>query len=464
VNPDAPPALLPNGSPCASGTACTSGICADGVCCNNACSGCNACARTLTGQPDGVCAPVSSGADPHNTCADETATNQCGNDGACDGSGACRKVATSHLCAAATCVGSTFTPASFCDGKGACTTVIQQSCGAFECSVTEGCRTTCTIQADCGSQSYCNTATGSCLPKVASGGACTQALACVSGSCVDGVCCENTCTGACKACSAAKTGASDGLCRPVKVGTDPDSECTADTGNACGLDGMCDGVGGCRYQVTGTPCGTASCTGEGIYTPRGQCNGSGTCMPGSPGNCPNSMLCASSTSCTTTCTDRSTTGCPSGYKCVGGSSCVAATMPCGDTRCPLANNGLCCVSVPINLGATYPWNYTCEDTTTCSLDPNRYINNPNYTRLNEGQTCASRADCPAGQVCCMTGVGCDGSGRPSASARCTTNTADCVDGTYNWGMQLCDPNLSPTECMSGSCTSEPCVKGFHSCQ
>ena len=63
VNLDAPPAQFPNGSPCAVGTVCASGICADGVCCGSACSGCNACGRVLTGQPDGICAPVLSGSD-----------------------------------------------------------------------------------------------------------------------------------------------------------------------------------------------------------------------------------------------------------------------------------------------------------------------------------------------------------------------------------------------------------------
>jgi hypothetical protein len=421
-------ALLGIGSSCTAGTACSSGFCVDGVCCNNACSGCNACSQTLTGQANGFCAPVPAGLDPHDTCADERGTNQCGNDGTCDGSGACRKVATSHQCTPASCDGGSFTPASNCNGTGACTTVTPQSCGAFQCSVTDGCKTTCTTQADCGSQSYCNTSTGSCLPKLATGAACTPTTGCLSGYCVDGVCCESACSGTCQACSTAKTGASNGLCRPVSAGSDPDSECAVDTGNACGRDGTCDGVGACRYQVLGTACGNASCSGEGSYTPRGQCNGSGTCVAGTAGPCTGHLPCASSTACATTCTDRSTTGCPSGYKCVGGNSCVLATVDCGGSSCAVANGGgNCCVYGPSSCEATEA---------ACIVGGEHQI------------TCNSKAECPTGQICCAQGNG------VSWIVFCTADAANCAGGPYSWAHQVCDPSLAaPSECLSGTCQS-----------
>jgi hypothetical protein len=428
----------------------------DGVCCNNACSGCNACSQTLTGQASGSCAPVTVGLDPHEACADETGTNQCGNDGTCDGFGACHKVATNHQCASASCIGGAFTAASNCNGKGACTTVTPQNCGAFQCSVTDGCKTTCTSQADCGSQSYCNNSTGSCLPKISTGGACTPSTGCASGYCVDGVCCESACSGTCQACSMTKTGASDGLCRPVKKGTDPDDECAVDTSNACGLDGTCDGVGACRYQVTGTPCSTSSCKGQGTFTPRSQCNGSGTCVAGKPDACPNNMLCASDTTCATTCTDRSTTGCPSGYKCVGGTSCAIDTMTCGSTACQLGTGQVCCETIPSNGNRNVPWTYTCENSASCSDDADP-------TLVNAPLACGSKADCPAGQVCCVTGITCDGIAAPTATSFCTSNTGMCGPGPYNWGVQACDPSL-PSECMSGTCSSFTCVKGISACQ
>jgi len=84
--------LLTNGSKCTTAGACSSGFCVDGVCCDKACAKCNACSQNLTGKADGTCAPATSGTDPHESCADETDANECGNDGNCDGSGACRKV------------------------------------------------------------------------------------------------------------------------------------------------------------------------------------------------------------------------------------------------------------------------------------------------------------------------------------------------------------------------------------
>src|SRR5512134_2011690 len=108
-------------------------------------------------------------------------------------------------------------------------------------------------------------------------------------------------------CSQAKTGSANGYSRGVSAGSDPDSECAADTGNPCGYDGMCDGAGACRYRRTSVSCGTASCTGQRTYTPLGHCNGAGSCILGTAGPCPNSMPCASTTVCATSCTPLSTT-------------------------------------------------------------------------------------------------------------------------------------------------------------
>ena len=48
---------------------------------------------------------------------------------------------------------------------------------------------------------------------------------CGSGACKDGFCCNNGCAGLCEACSAAKSGGTNGVCSGVTVGTDPDNEC-----------------------------------------------------------------------------------------------------------------------------------------------------------------------------------------------------------------------------------------------
>jgi hypothetical protein len=145
-----------------------------------------------------------------------------------------------------------------------------------------------------------------------------------------------------------------------------------------------------------------------------------------------------------------------GYKCVGGNTCVATAIPCGNTTCPTANNGVCCGSLPYGINTGTPWNYSCESSSSCASVANVRYATPIY--------CGSKADCPSGQYCCMTGISCDGTGAPSAYATCTSDTSRCQAGTYNWGEQLCDPNLSPTECLTGTCKSESCVRGVYSCQ
>jgi len=238
-----------------------------------------------------------------------------------------------------------------------------------------------------------------------------------------------------------KTGVTDGYCRAIPAGTDPDIECAVDTNNPCGQDGTCDGAGACRNQASSISCGAVSCTGQGSYTPLGHCDGAGSCLPGTAGPCLNNMLCASSTTCTTTCTANSTAGCPLGYMCAGsGTSCALATIKCGSTAsCPVANGGgECCIYNPSATGTSYayaclsPGGTTCAQTTAQS---GQYIDLP----------CRSKSDCPAGQVCCARST----SSVFGWTAKCVApypTDSFCHGGSYNGAIQLCNPgNLS--ECM-----------------
>lgn len=119
----------------------TQGNCVDKICCDKPrAAACFSCKQTLTGKADGTCAPVGNGKkDPQNSCADETATNQCGKDGYGDGAGACRQVGTDLVCKVATCMASVFSPISTCDGKGACKVVLSTDYGTAQCDPTLGC-------------------------------------------------------------------------------------------------------------------------------------------------------------------------------------------------------------------------------------------------------------------------------------------------------------------------------------
>ena len=106
------------------------------------------------------------------------------------------------------------------------------------------------------------------------GESCGGDAQCYSGQCVDGVCCESACEGECLACSQAKTGAANGLCRNVILGSDPDNECRDDGAASCGLNGSC-GNGGCALYTSGTECAPETCIGDDLFGVR-SCDGSGT--------------------------------------------------------------------------------------------------------------------------------------------------------------------------------------------
>jgi hypothetical protein len=80
------------------------------------------------------------------------------------------------------------------------------------------------------------------------GQSCATDDECTNGFCTDGVCCDTACEGTCEACSAARTGAANGVCAPVTSGTDPDDECADSTcspsscsARACVAPMACDG-------------------------------------------------------------------------------------------------------------------------------------------------------------------------------------------------------------------------------
>jgi len=112
--------------------------------------------------------------------------------------------------------------------------------------------------------------TTSTTPAGANGTPCTTGSECTSTFCVDSVCCDTACDGTCEACTAVKTGGTDGACAPIPEGMDPDSECP-DQG-PCGLNGSCDGFGACQFYASGTACN------DGLF-----CNGTDTCN--GAGNC-----------------------------------------------------------------------------------------------------------------------------------------------------------------------------------
>lgn len=210
---------------CTKGTECKSGFCADGVCCDSACNGtCEAC--NVQGSA-GSCVPVPDGQDPANECAgggdagldddggafdadlnlpDGGLTlddSKCG--GKCNGKRACALADSKVTCGSVFCNDPSTQGRAACDGTGHCSLAIE-ACTAYSCpdgtgdaGVSNGCRTTCTSEADCLPTHYCNA--GKCEPKLANGSVCGSVPQCQSGYCVSGVCCNDECQGVGGSCT-----------------------------------------------------------------------------------------------------------------------------------------------------------------------------------------------------------------------------------------------------------------------
>lgn len=159
-----------NGDACTSGGQCASTFCVDGVCCGSACGGvCEACTAAKKGTgADGACGPVGAATDPDDECPDEGAMS-CGNDGTCDGAGACHKYASGTVCAPASCAGGTQSEARSCDGAGTCGAAATSSCGAYACDAI-ACKTSCATSADCAPGNTCG-GDGKCFAVATSCGA-----------------------------------------------------------------------------------------------------------------------------------------------------------------------------------------------------------------------------------------------------------------------------------------------------
>lgn len=223
-----------NGTTCASGSECTSGVCADGVCCNSACGGqCQACNEggnagtcvTITGTPRGS-RPACAGTQA--TCA-----------GACSGASAtaCTYPTGTTVCTSATCSGTTsLVSSSVCNGAGACTAPTTTPCGSGK---------------------YCSAA--ACVNQVANGSGCSSATQCQSGNCSNNLCCaagQTACNLSCK--NTATDPANCGGCGTICPGL----RCTSGVLYAAS---SCSGSA-CTTQ-TSTPCPSGVCDSNTACTP-----------------------------------------------------------------------------------------------------------------------------------------------------------------------------------------------------
>ena len=445
---DAPPA--PQGASCSADGECALGVCADGFCCDKACTGCNACARTQTGQPDGTCASATSGLNPHSTCTDQRGTNQCGTDGTCDGAGACRYVSTSHVCTDSSCTGKVFTPVSTCDGKGACVTVTTQDCAPYLCAAT-GCQKTCTVPADCDTTTYyCDTTNKICASRKKNGSTASQGSECISNAVADGVCCDKADCSGCMACSLTLNGQTDGQCLPVPANKVGHSTCTV-SNTPCGTTGVCDGAGKCQNGASGTNCGS-TCSGS-TLTPK-TCDGAGNCTARTATSCA-PYVCAA-------------TGDVCGGKKALGVACSAASE-CDSSNCQdnLAGTAKICCSVNCSTCQGCNSNGTgCTKKNTGAPDSacsntaascqNGTCNNAGACAVTPTVACGAGPSCLAGVV--TAAYACNASGQcvPGGQTTCSTGACNAAGTGCSDQKILGLPCSQGSECISGFCAGNVC--------
>jgi hypothetical protein len=457
----------PNGQPATGTDQCLSGFLADGVCCDTPCTGiCVACTAEAKGSGvDGVCGPVQAGTNPHADCADQGSVS-CGTDGSCDGAGACEYYAAGTLCGAGSCMGDTVVQPSLCDGQGACVGGAMVNCAPDPC-MGGTCASMCVTDADCIATGYCATS-GTCAPKQPNGQPATGNDQCLSGFFADGVCCDQACTGICSACTAAKKGAGiDGVCGPVRSGTDPDGDCVDQGAASCGTRGVCDGSGACALYQAGTVCAAASCEGN-TLTQASQCDGAGNCVgKGSvdctPGNCGGSicqLVCAVDADCKVVTAYCGAGMCqpkkPAGQPAAGSNECLTGFVADG-VCCDQACAGGPCDACTVAGGATAdgtctPVSGPCDDGNPCTIGD-----------MCQGGVCVGQSamDCPAPDACHQMGVcnaegGCTYTAQPDGTSCDEGNT--CANATCQSGVCVSVNKLDGAPCKSGN-DSGVCIAG-----
>ena len=484
------------GSICIAANQCDKGFCVDGVCCDSACTGiCQACAVSLkTTGASGVCGSAKDATDPHDQCELQTKSD-CGQNGQCDGSGACAYWPVGTTCAGPVCEANESRP-RVCTGPMVCAASAGTNCGAYAClGATGACATACASDTECSNNHFCD---GShCVSELAVGSACTAGSQCSNKLCVDGFCCDTTCQGPCEACSALKKGSgTDGACGPVFSKTDPDNDCEASDPSKCGTNGWCDGSGACAYYSSGAACGATTCTGSEQIGKA--CNGFGLCQDGQTTQC-DPYFC-SGNACSATCLQDA--DCISSYWCrmsdsscqpdqINGKSCASADECksgycidgyCCDTAC----EGICQACSASKKGQGSDGACGAIDT---HLDPDNECTDKGAPSCQENGTCDGSGACalyPSGWACgdssCTNGVQvgpvCNGAGTCSSGqlqANCTPYAcsgsvcapqcnadSDCIASSY---CLLSDHTCRPDQgngngCTSaGQCSAGNCVDG-----
>ncbi|NMB73769.1 MAG: hypothetical protein GYA21_01415 [Myxococcales bacterium] len=355
-----------------------------------------------------------------------------------------------------------------CQSTGWQATDCAQNCGFYvdvdSCvgGACTACATSCTSNDDCKTGILCQN--NRCVGDLPNGSTCQLDTQCLSRHCIDGRCCQDICSARCFRCDIT----SDGVCRAIPAGQDPDNECTGE--GLC--KGTCNGQGACAFPAVGTVCQTCvRCDGLGFcrqYVPAQTdpqdecpqcqaCNGSGPgCAPISAGqdpldecpalpeaSCSFSGACDGSGQCEKWPTH---TECGPG-SCVNGNAVLPATCD---------GAGTCLAGSPMNCGL-----YRCQDSTRCASSCSSHAHCVSEAFCSaagqcqpdqsEGASCEDVYPGQVGDAACLGGF-CLRDNFDGQGAFCSSNPAGCVhDGAYfPPGYVLCSPQNAAAVCLGGA--------------
>lgn len=440
---------------CTCDNECQSGFCVDGVCCSSACG--DTCKACNLPNSLGDCALVPAGGKPARQECNATTAATCGDDGTCDGKGACRKYLKGTECKTGTCDGDGISGALACDGKGTCGDPVFTACAPYTCDKTKNrCATRCTNDAQCATGQTC--AGGSCGSS-ANGASCEKGGDCASGFCVDGVCCNVECSGACVSCN--QTG-SVGHCQYIAADL-PDPDCNAQDRKTCGNTGLCDGQGSCTVYPADTVCAPSSCAGLVENAPR-TCDGKGVCRDAQLVDCA-PFICGNG-ACTTTCDPKDANTCENGHACVASGSGYACGKRKNGQSCPDSSqcesgfcvDGVCCESECT--GACRSCNLTgspgkCTNVAIGSTDPRKTCNDKGAA------SCSTNGKCDGNGACQTYSQGTEcGGATCSAGAYTPPSTCNAAGQCVASRSRTCSPFVcNGTACFDRCSSDQQCAAG-----
>jgi hypothetical protein len=421
--------LKNGGAECSSGSECQSSHCAQGVCCNSPCTG--ACMACNLSAAFGFCTPVPDGtSDPGEQCK-ATAQATCGTTGLCK-AGVCAFYAKGLNCKAAVCAtSSSQTPASTCDGRGACVTPPPLNCGRYICS-SAACESTCKTDADCVSPNIC--VNNSCGLKK-NGGICTAGIQCESTFCTDGYCCDKSCSPAStgNACMSCKVAGKEGTCSIMAESCVIAGVCY--TANAVNSTNACQQCAPETSQTAWTP----KAKGVTCRASTGSCDTAEVC-DGTGAACPGDGFVAKGTVC------RASTGvCDVAETCTGTSAAcpgdrfASSSMVCGTSSGDSCDVAATCTGT----GATCPANAPAPASTVCR---------PKVDVCDMAETCTgtSRA-CPTDTFASAETVCGTSSGPCDVAATCTGTGATCPANAPAPASTVCRPKVDVCD-VAETCT------------